>query len=466
MLSVVQILLIGVLFVPTIRAEQGGYSAIDYYSDDYVDLSDTDLDGMSIMPVSCVNYMNGNLIKFQMFNNKYNFQCHSNAIGTYVTSISHYMRVHFNYLSLIKGSEFELPSDVGYLNCVQLRQSNNGDGDGDGEDEDEQTLYARIGCLERKTYTSTKLALRVYTDKKCSQAYDDGQTTDERATNGYILNGVNFDTQVSFRPKFYSCETCKPRAISSGFSRYGTPWYDDDAAAKYSWFDDWIDDYVTTDDAYGNVQEYVNNKQQYGKYDDDDFYTVDDDDGDDERRQLTVRKFTPVPDELEKFKKEFDEEQHRELYYDDQTDDAIQNWDMCTKLYKYSLWCDRTCRSTDNFRIDEWSSPDLLLLGVMCALLISTMAILLTNRYRTFEHASVYADDNDAPDLGVPPVTVGTVFFAILVCIGVMAWLRLVNGTLVMASLWCVVLLAWLVNVTFFGEKKEVDSKQENYTLT
>merc|ERR1740124_1845083 len=299
MLSVVQILLIGVLFVPTIRAEQGGYSAIDYYSDDYVDLSDTDLDGMSIMPVSCVNYMNGNLIKFQMFNNKYNFQCHSNAIGTYVTSISHYMRVHFNYLSLIKGSEFELPSDVGYLNCVQLRQSNNGDGDGEDEDEDEQTLYARIGCLERKTYTSTKLALRVYTDKKCSQAYDDGQTTDERATNGYILNGVNFDTQVSFRPKFYSCETCKPRAISSGFSRYGTPWYDDDAAAKYSWFDDWIDDYVTTDDAYGNVQEYVNNKQQYGKYDDDDFYTVDDDDGDDERRQLTVRKFTPVPDELE-----------------------------------------------------------------------------------------------------------------------------------------------------------------------
>ena len=61
--------------------------------------------------------MNGHMIKFEMFENKNNkYQCHSNNVGTFVVSISHFMRAYFNYQSLLRGADFTLPSDAGYLN--------------------------------------------------------------------------------------------------------------------------------------------------------------------------------------------------------------------------------------------------------------------------------------------------------------------------------------------------------------
>lgn len=220
--------------------------------------------------------MNGHMIKFEMFENNNNFQCHTNNLGTFVVSISHYMRAYFNYQALVRGENFRLPSDAGYLNCVLLQQTAYSD----------EKLYAKIGCQERDTYTSTKLKIHVYTDKQCSETYDDGQTTSSRSRKGYNINGYYFSSKVSFRPPFYSCMTCKPTEISSSFSKRKTFWYDDDAAANgysiYKYFDDWLDDYFLNDDAYFTVQKYTNNERTNSKDDDDDFYTVDDDG----RRQL------------------------------------------------------------------------------------------------------------------------------------------------------------------------------------
>jgi hypothetical protein len=212
--------------------------------------------------------MNGHMIKFEMYENKSNFQCHANNLGTFVVSISHYMRAYFNYQALIRGEDFKLPSDAGYLNCVMLQQTAYSD----------TKLYAKIGCLERDTYTSTKLKLHVYTDKQCSEPYDDGQNN----SKGYDINGYYFNSKVSFRPPFYSCASCKPSEISSSFSKRKTFWYDDDAAEKgyqiYKYFDDWLDDYFLQDDAYFTVQKYVNNERIYNKDDDDSFYTIAEDD--------------------------------------------------------------------------------------------------------------------------------------------------------------------------------------------
>jgi len=251
--------------------DDGGASGNGNADDDYIDLSDADFENVSIMPVSCVNYMNGHMIKYELFESSNNFQCHAKNLGTFVVSISHYMRAYFNYQALVSGENFKLPSDAGYLNCVLLQQTAYSD----------TKLYAKIGCQERETYTSTKLSVHVYTDKQCSQPFDDGQSEDKRSKKGYSINGYYFSSKVSFRPPFYSCQTCKPQEISNSFSKRGTYWYDDDAAANgqqiYKYFDDWLDDYFLQDDAYFKVQKYTNNEMKYNKQDDDDFYTVDDD---------------------------------------------------------------------------------------------------------------------------------------------------------------------------------------------
>jgi len=453
-LLIVQVLL-GLTIITTTFAENSNIAAGDNEGDVGIDLSDANFDGMSLMPVACINYMNKDMIKFEMFNKEYNFQCHSNSVGTYLVSISHYMRVHFNYQSLIKGEDFTLPSDVGYLNCVQIDQVTDSG----------QNLYARIGCLERKAYSSTKLSIHLYTDKQCSQYFDDGQTNEERMANGYIIDDTSFQTQVSFGPSFYSCENCQPPSIADGFSKENTVWYDDDTAAKYKYFDDWMDDTYKNDDNYGAVQNYVNNEVVYEKEDDDNFYTMDDDD-DNDRRRLSVREeLKPVEDEFEKFEKDWIEQ--RELYNDDAIDDSIKNWEMCSTLYKYSMWCDNDCRNTGNFRIDEWSLIDLFLLGVMGVFLISTMSLILSNRRASFHKASLYADDFNAPSVGIPPQAMGYLFLMILLSIGIMASLRLVNLTMVVTVMLCVVLFVWLLKVICFSRKKCVrehgDSTKEYF---
>lgn len=82
--------------------------------------------------------------------------------------------------------------------------------------------------MERETFTSTKLALHLYTDNTCSTPYDDGFTTRRHSAKGYEINGVTFSSSVSFRPPFYTCQTCKPNEISETFNKRAVSWYDDD----------------------------------------------------------------------------------------------------------------------------------------------------------------------------------------------------------------------------------------------
>ena len=91
-----------------------------------------------------------------------------------------------------------------------------------------QPLYAKIGCMDRETYTSTKLQLHVYKDAQCSQRYDDGRTAKEHASRGYLIGDNVLSTKVSFRPPFYSCMTCAPDDISGTFNKKAGNWYDDD----------------------------------------------------------------------------------------------------------------------------------------------------------------------------------------------------------------------------------------------
>lgn len=89
----------------------------EYGDDDLVPISK----GLSIMPVSCINYNNGHMIKYDFFesNENGNSQCHFNHVGSLVVSIAHFMRAYFNQEALLKGKDFTLPSDAGYLNVSE-----------------------------------------------------------------------------------------------------------------------------------------------------------------------------------------------------------------------------------------------------------------------------------------------------------------------------------------------------------
>jgi hypothetical protein len=184
------------------------------------------------------------MIKFEMFETESSYQCHFAQIGTFVVSIAHYMRAYFNYQALVDGKDFQLPADAGYLNCVQLQETASADSD--------KPLYAKIGCMERETFTSTRLQLRVYKDQQCSVPYDDGESTKAHATKGYQINGSTFSTRVSFRPPFYTCEACSPEAISDTFNKkYGT-WYDDDYISAHGQKQQLSDDGADADNVDGD----------------------------------------------------------------------------------------------------------------------------------------------------------------------------------------------------------------------
>jgi hypothetical protein len=90
----------------------------------------------------------------------------------------------------------------------------------------DEPLYAKIGCKDRETFTSTKLALRLYTDATCSSPYDDGRPSQRHSKKGYETKSGLISSDVSFRPPFYTCQTCSPDSVSETFNK--RRWYDDD----------------------------------------------------------------------------------------------------------------------------------------------------------------------------------------------------------------------------------------------
>ena len=83
----------------------------NYNDDDFTDpieAGEISIDDVSVMPVSCLRYNNGHMIKFELFENSSNYQCHFKNLGTYVVSIAHFMRSYFNHQALLKGRNFKL----------------------------------------------------------------------------------------------------------------------------------------------------------------------------------------------------------------------------------------------------------------------------------------------------------------------------------------------------------------------
>ncbi len=162
------------------------------------------------------------------------------------------MRAYFNYQALTEGTDFQLPSDASYLNCVKLAESANLN----------YAIYAKIGCQQRDTYTSTRLQLILYEDAQCSQPFENSE--ENKVKDGYYVGDYFMSNKVSFRPPFYNCQSCSPDAVSETFSKSETAWYDDDYISEYGTKNNNEDeDDANYDDANG----------YYVKADD---YTVDD----------------------------------------------------------------------------------------------------------------------------------------------------------------------------------------------
>ena len=162
------------------------------------------------------------MIKFQLFDSEKSYQCHFAEISTFVVSIGHYMRAYFNYQALSLGTDFQLPADAAYLNCQPLQGIDGVSG-----------IYAKIGCMQRETFTSTKLQLILYTDQQCSVPYNDGQSARKHSSKGYELSGSLVSSKVSFTPSFYSCLSCTPEKIAYTFNKLNSNWYDDDYISEH-----------------------------------------------------------------------------------------------------------------------------------------------------------------------------------------------------------------------------------------
>lgn len=192
------------------------------------------------------------MIKFQLFEKTNYNNCHFKNLGTFVVSIAHYMRAYFNYQALTEGTDFQLPSDASYLNCVKLAESANLN----------YALYAKIGCQQRDTYTSTRLQLILYEDAQCSQPFENSE--ENKVKDGYYVGDYFMSNKVSFRPPFYNCQSCRPDAVSETFSKAETAWYDDDHISEYG---------AKNNKEDGNNANYDDANGYYAKADD---YTLDD----------------------------------------------------------------------------------------------------------------------------------------------------------------------------------------------
>ncbi|GKY93281.1 hypothetical protein MPSEU_000295600 [Mayamaea pseudoterrestris] len=393
-------------------------------------------EGVSVMPLSCVSYNNGHMIKFQLYNTDASYQCHFAEIATFVVSIAHFMRAYFNYQALTDGQYFTLPKDAGFLNCVQIVSSSDAS----------QSLYAKIGCMDRETYTSTKLQLHVYKDAQCSQKYDDGRTAREHASRGYLIGDNVLSTKVSFRPPFYSCMTCAPDEVSANFNKQSVNWYDDDFI-----------NYSNKKQNNGNNEQEANGDDASKSDDlyDDQYLSANDDVSYDDggRRQLLEE--STWADSLEAYKSRFWDEIHdmkQRRLYDNSYD--IGEWNMCQRVYKYGMWCDEDCRSLDYFRSDQWSVSDIFLVVIMCIFMTAMVLLIVAKRLKAQQKARIYGDDQPMP--GLPPTAMAVVFVVMLIMIVTLASLKFVSETLVFAVVACVLLFIYMLKLTLFENRRPI----------
>eukprot|EP00934_Nitzschia_sp_Nitz4_P002976 Nitzschia sp. Nitz4//scaffold320_size20398//3946//5284//NITZ4_008675-RA/size20398-processed-gene-0.28-mRNA-1//1//CDS//3329547750//2966//frame0 len=371
------------------------------------------------------------MIKYAFHKTENGYHCRLNEIGVFVVSIAHYMRAYFNHQALLYGEDFSLPADVAYLN--QTTNSND-------------KLYAKIGCRERGTLSSTSLALHLYTDETCSTEYDDGYSSKRHASKGYDINGYMYSSRVSFRPPFYTCQNCNVEEISETYNKKSGNWYDDD--------------YISHN---GYSQGNEDQKEKEDDYYADDAYLAANDDIDYNNRNLAeslqqeeARSLTPVRGHMESYHTEFwksvREHNHRALY--DNAYDA-NDWNMCQRVYKYGMWCDEECRDLDVFKNNEWSRADIVLLSIMCTFMTAMMLLILAKRLKAAQKARVYRQA-DLPLPGLPPLAMLALYGGIMIIVIIMAELKVVNETLTFAVVSCLLLFIYMLKLTLFDTRRPV----------
>jgi len=395
-----------------------------------------DFSTISILPTSCIQYKNGHHIKFELYRSD-SLSCHFHKLGTFIVSIAHYMRAYFNYQALLKGEDFILPDDAGFLNCQLLQETAYSN----------LPLYAKIGCMERSTYTSTKLQLRIYKDKQCSTSYDSVKITG----NGYQINGYTIPSRVSFRPPFYNCDKCQPDKVSDTWSK-NSNWYDDDAIngnhddddnGENNEDDDTDDDYfranddnATNDDAY----KYYGNRRRVSKVSSG-------------IQVLTNPRELTKELSISKTRKRVWKEYYNNFSLEMRKLSEQPNWNFCDKVWTYGIFCDDECRALDTFREDSWSKSDIFLIVIMCIFLTAMVLLIFAKRAKAYEKASVYGDELDAPYPGLPPVAILVFYVFILTIIIVLAKLKFVNETLVFSVVICILLFIYMLKLTLFESR-------------
>lgn len=349
--------------------------------------------------------------------------------------------------------------------------------------------------MDRETYTSTKLQLHVFSDNKCSVPYDDGRGDRYHASKGYEINGYTFNTKVSFRPSFYSCQTCKPEQISDSFQKRNY-WYDDDYIGKNGYPRDYGDDGTDSSGTFDDdsstsssitastsgsgstastssttsssssttsTSNSATNIANYYQSNDDDFYKYQDDDNR-RTRNLLENYETTHNKYLQQYQESFwkevtDIRRSLEANGGDDDSQSIGDWNFCERVHRYGAWCDENCRAIDTFRVDEWSKSDIFLLMIMVVFMSAMMLLVFIKRMRAYEKAKIFAGSdglgldsitNSSSNLGIKPSTLGLVFTLILVTILSLARMKFVNETLVFAVVICILLFIYMLKLTLF----------------
>jgi len=321
------------------------------------------------------------------------------------------------------------------VQCVKLQQSTYSS----------SKLYAKIGCLEGETSTSTKLQMHVYTNNQCTRHYKDGLSRRTHSTNGYIISGNRFSSKVSFRPPFYNCQSCSSDEVAETFDKDNAYWYDDDYISTYG-------KQRNTDDQ----QDYANDQaDDYANADD--LYNADDD----QQRELISNFKIPVSltasgGRLEAYSEEFWSELkgiRRSL----ENDEDVGDWNMCQRVFHYGVWCDEACLKKGSFQLNEWSKPEVLLLVVMFIFLATMMVLVFVKNQNAYSKPVIYTDDFEtAPKEGVSPVVLGAGFFVVIVVIYLLARSNFVNTTLVFTVVVCILLFIFMLKLTLFESRRRL----------
>lgn len=133
-----------------------------------------------------------------------------------------------------------------------------------------------------------------------------------------------------------------------------------------------------------------------------------------------------------------------------ENDEDVGNWNFCDRLFKYGIWCDKTCRAIDTFRVAEWSKSDVFLLVIMCFFMSAMMLLIFAKRVKAYERARVYEDEIEMQVPGLPPMAMVLLFVIIITVIVTLANLKFVNETLVFAVVQCILLFIYMLKLTLF----------------